>query len=64
MRNLNIESLRLQKENDIYLFLLGPNVLGLINTENSMNASFASKMPEEGGIYFYESIRSLLYGYT
>jgi len=50
MRNLNIESLRLQKENDISL--LGPNVLGLINTENSMNASFASKMPEEGGISF------------
>jgi acetyl coenzyme A synthetase (ADP forming)-like protein len=32
--------------------LLGPNVLGLINTENSMNASFASKMPEEGNISF------------
>ncbi|MFB6114830.1 MAG: acetate--CoA ligase family protein, partial [Candidatus Nanohalobium sp.] len=32
--------------------LLGPNVLGLINTENSMNASFASKMPEEGKISF------------
>ncbi|MFB6180737.1 MAG: acetate--CoA ligase family protein [Candidatus Nanohalobium sp.] len=32
--------------------LLGPNVLGLINTENSMNASFASKMPEKGGISF------------
>ncbi len=34
------------------LALLGPNVLGLINTENSMNASFASKMPEEGSISF------------
>ncbi len=32
--------------------LLGPNVLGLINTENSMNASFASKMPEQGEISF------------
>lgn len=32
--------------------LLGPNVLGLINTENKMNASFASKMPENGGISF------------
>ena len=32
--------------------LLGPNVLGLINTENTMNASFASKMPEEGNISF------------
>lgn len=32
--------------------ILGPNVLGLINTENSMNASFASKMPETGDISF------------
>lgn len=32
--------------------LLGPNVLGLINTENSMNASFASKTPSEGSISF------------
>lgn len=38
------------EENDIDL--LGPNVLGLINTENSMNASFASKMPEQGDISF------------
>ena len=38
------------EENDIDL--LGPNVLGLINTENSMNASFASKMPEKGNISF------------
>lgn len=32
--------------------LLGPNVLGLINTESSMNASFASKIPEKGDISF------------
>lgn len=32
--------------------ILGPNVLGLINTENDMNASFASNMPEEGDISF------------
>ena len=38
------------EQNDIDL--LGPNVLGLINTENSMNASFASKMPEKGKISF------------
>ncbi|MCD6287505.1 MAG: acetate--CoA ligase family protein [Candidatus Hydrogenedentes bacterium] len=30
--------------------LLGPNCLGLINTQNSMNASFASEMPLTGGI--------------
>lgn len=42
--------LEVAEENDIAL--LGPNVLGLINTENSMNASFASKMPEQGDISF------------
>ncbi len=30
--------------------LLGPNCLGLINTHNSMNASFARQMPEPGNI--------------
>ena len=30
--------------------LLGPNCLGLINTENSMNASFATQMPRPGSI--------------
>lgn len=42
--------LEIAEENGIAL--LGPNVLGLINTENSMNASFASKMPEQGDISF------------
>jgi len=30
--------------------LMGPNVLGLINTHHKMNASFASRMPATGGI--------------
>ncbi len=30
--------------------LLGPNCLGLINTENKMNASFAKQMPKPGHI--------------
>lgn len=47
---LEKEVLEIAEENDIDI--LGPNVLGLINTENSMNASFASKMPEEGNISF------------
>lgn len=42
--------LEIAEENGIEI--LGPNVLGLINTENSMNASFASKMPEKGEISF------------
>jgi acetyltransferase len=30
--------------------MLGPNCLGLINTEHHMNASFAKQMPQAGGI--------------
>ena len=30
--------------------VMGPNCLGLINTENNMNASFANAMPSPGGI--------------
>ncbi len=48
--SLESEIRYIAEENDIDL--LGPNVLGLINTENSMNASFASKMPEKGDISF------------
>ena len=47
---LEDQVLQIAEENDIDI--LGPNVLGLINTENSMNASFASKMPEKGSISF------------
>lgn len=49
-KGLEEEVLEKARENDIEL--LGPNVLGLINTENSMNASFASKMPGKGDISF------------
>lgn len=48
--DLEDEVLEIANENNISL--LGPNVLGLISTENSMNASFASKTPEEGNISF------------
>jgi len=47
---LEEEVKRIADRNNISM--LGPNVLGLINTENSMNASFASKTPEEGSISF------------
>lgn len=30
--------------------MLGPNCLGMINTEYNLNASFASQMPSQGGI--------------
>ena len=48
--SLESEVRYIAEENNIDL--LGPNVLGLINTENGMNASFASKMPDEGKISF------------
>lgn len=50
--NENLEKQIVEKAEQNDIALLGPNVLGLINTENSMNASFASKMPEEGDISF------------
>ncbi|MFB6099798.1 MAG: CoA-binding protein, partial [Candidatus Nanohalobium sp.] len=50
--NEELEEEVLKTAEEYGIDLLGPNVLGLINTENSMNASFASKMPEEGNISF------------
>ncbi|MBC5792842.1 MAG: acetate--CoA ligase family protein [Nanohaloarchaea archaeon] len=48
----DLEKQIVEKAEENGIALLGPNVLGLINTENSMNASFASKMPESGSISF------------
>lgn len=45
---LEREIATLCRENGVRM--LGPNCLGLINTENSMNASFAKQMPKPGGI--------------
>ncbi|MFB6245500.1 MAG: acetate--CoA ligase family protein [Candidatus Nanohaloarchaea archaeon] len=50
--NDELEDKLREKAEDHDIDLLGPNVLGLINSENSMNASFASKMPESGSISF------------
>jgi acetyltransferase len=33
--------------------LLGPNCLGIINTDNRLNASFAPRMPDAGGISIF-----------
>ena len=49
-QELESEMMEIAEENDITL--LGPNVLGLINTENGLNASFATKMPYRGNINF------------
>ncbi|MDR3629211.1 MAG: acetate--CoA ligase family protein [Desulfocapsaceae bacterium] len=39
--------------------VLGPNCLGLINTANRMNASFAGKMPESGDISIFSQSGAL-----
>ncbi len=39
--------------------LLGPNCLGLINTEVRLNASFAGRMPEPGGISMFSQSGAL-----
>ncbi len=39
--------------------LLGPNCLGLINTENKLNASFAGKMPKAGPIAIFSQSGAL-----
>ncbi len=39
--------------------LLGPNCLGLINTENNLNASFAGSMPEPGSIAVFSQSGAL-----
>lgn len=48
--DLEKEVKEIAKKNGIQL--LGPNILGLINTQNGLNASFAAKTPEEGAISF------------
>ena len=40
--------------------LLGPNCLGVINTHHAMNASFASHMPQTGGISVLSQSGALL----
>jgi len=45
---LEREVAELCRSNGVHM--LGPNCLGLINTENAMNASFAKQMPKSGGI--------------
>lgn len=45
---LEIEIARICKAGNVRL--LGPNCLGLINTHHGMNASFATHMPDPGGI--------------
>lgn len=39
--------------------VLGPNCLGLINTENAMNATFSSGMLPEGGLAFFSQSGAL-----
>lgn len=63
-RELGPEGFSLEEEliefcmrNDIRL--LGPNCLGVINTENQLNASFAGAMPKPGGISVFSQSGAL-----
>ncbi|NUN22799.1 MAG: acetate--CoA ligase family protein [Candidatus Jettenia caeni] len=54
------------KERELYqkikqhsIRMLGPNCLGLINTQSSLNASFAADMPAEGNIGFFSQSGAL-----
>lgn len=40
--------------------LLGPNCLGIINTHNNLNASFAAKMPVKGGLSIFSQSGALI----
>jgi acetyl coenzyme A synthetase (ADP forming)-like protein len=44
---------------DAHVHLLGPNCFGLINTGNSLNASFAKHIPKAGGISVFSQSGSL-----
>ncbi|MBN2062236.1 MAG: acetate--CoA ligase family protein [Deltaproteobacteria bacterium] len=54
-KEVNDEGARLEKEiadlcRSKRVRLLGPNVLGVMNTHNAMNATFANQMPQKGSI--------------
>ncbi|MBW1861793.1 MAG: acetate--CoA ligase family protein [Deltaproteobacteria bacterium] len=54
---LEEEIARLCKSKNVRL--MGPNCLGLINTDNKMNASFATKMPDPGVISVFSQSGAL-----
>lgn len=57
-KNRELELAKLAKEND--LNILGPNCLGLISPKIKLNASFASGLPEEGGVSFVSQSGALV----
>ncbi|HFQ91158.1 MAG TPA: CoA-binding protein [Desulfobulbus sp.] len=56
-RDLELELARICHRGGIRL--LGPNCLGLINTANSLNASFAARMPQPGNIAVFSQSGAL-----
>lgn len=50
--NIELEEKLTQVCRERDMSLVGPNCLGIINPETSMNASFAALMPEEGNVAF------------
>jgi len=59
-RQMEREVLEIAREHGIRI--VGPNVLGVINTTNSLNASFAAGMPEKGRISFMSQSGALCTG--
>ena len=59
-RQMEREVLEIAREHGIRI--VGPNVLGVINTTNSLNASVAAGMPEKGRISFMSQSGALCTG--
>lgn len=59
MGNLELEEQLAGTCNDLGITLVGPNCLGAINAEHSMNASFAAVMPPVGDVAFFSQSGAL-----
>ncbi len=59
MGNLELEEQLAATCNELGVTLVGPNCLGAINAEHSMNASFAAVMPPVGDVAFFSQSGAL-----
>jgi len=57
--NLELEKELAETCNELGITLIGPNCLGAINAEHSMNASFAAIMPPVGDVAFFSQSGAL-----
>ncbi|WP_029897381.1 acetate--CoA ligase alpha subunit [Desulfohalovibrio reitneri] len=58
-RGYHLEEELIQVASEHSMAMLGPNCLGLINTENGLNASFAAARPPKGNIAFFSQSGAL-----